>query len=716
MKRYLLFYAFFILNAVYIQAQYSVHQRIIFGNFAADVAANSLSEAIPSFCFDAGRQSPSNLAAYKQVHLGDVSVSFGNGPAIPLQTALNNGSVSLEGSGYHAFRISNNRDIPMHIISNGGIVGDEPGDVSNAIQYFIDKINSGNVSDQEELWLIRRKIAIYKNEGLLTTSHPTSAQLAQAESRFRKDHHLLDKYALEEVIRQKAGKLDEVEEIDALKLIVYRYYNLIPERPVTNAELAAADASYRKLKIIPSTNKLTENLYSDESYINGQKYFFEYEGVLSVSNANPHQTRLAFDSYCRQMGKSPEEVNKLLPDKIKEYQEKAYAARDFLYRLGIDMKNSREIESAFHINTRSQFNNKEFIDQFSFYKQHFLSFLTKKKGKPAQEIANAIVNIKSALGLPASTAIDQATIQYFKDFDKKLAAENIIPGEAIQDMVPNNGEIYLVTYDYTDGYKIFKTNVSNAETKIHTVAKVGYSYSSSYVEKISSDLYFFEGKLAPVSDLNSTIQQSEYFKYQNTVTFGENFTPENIQSFVRNYEIKNIASNSENTLSFLKVTNEQYVIPIDPEIKITKISDVSVISFSLDRKLNPPAGSGIIGKLRFRVIRVANLIVDKASNGIRSVFRTCANNREMDFAANLRTELKELGIKQDQLLLDVEGIDITKNIFLNYDKSKQIFIAGYDISNTNITVPFRTLFSTYPWEVPGIISYGRKKRLYKGNV
>lgn len=701
MKKFLIPLFLLLCGILQVNAQLSLTQRIAFAAFTQDIAAKGISQTIASFCFDAGRHAPINLNTYKQMHYGEILLAFGNDAPISIMQARNNGSITVEGTGVSGFRIRNNTNKSIHVESKkGGLFGDEAGDTEGISEFVIDYLSSHKPS-QDEYWLLRRKITIFRKEGLLLNNNPTEVQFKQAEAAFKKNHKIKNDYDLEDLIYERAHLLEKAEKGKAEKLVVYRYHGFITDGMPTAQELQAADVKYRKLNGLSPTQEISYSIIEDKEYILDQMDFFEYEGLLSPEQKNPTDCNQAFKIYSQQIGKSPEDTKTILLARISEYRSSKSKAATMLSMPGFRNLETGKIEEQLGLTPTGSPKSKALIEALSFYYDNIRPFIKDENSLPSTDISTNIKRTKASLGLPATLEIVPVTKEYFKNFQTKIKSQNINLSN-VSDCKVHNDNIYILTRDH----KVFKTSINAADNKISLIYELSSDYISSLVDKVSSDLYLYDGKLVPISEIHDAIQKS----YDQTICFGANFSVEDIQSFVSTHKIKDLLSDGENALSFTKVSANQYVIPIDPVIEITKRYYSTDISFTLNKKSNPVKGSGIIGNINFRLINIANTAVNRVVEAIKSVFRTSSANAEIDFARELKSELKKLNIDPKQLFTDVSSIEIVE-IKVNIPDAFKF--NEYDRTNPPI--------SMYTWELLSLnqrgISYGlvngRKKRFRK---
>jgi len=160
------------------------------------------------------------------------------------------------------------------------------------------------------------------------------------------------------------------------------------------------------------------------------------------------------------------------------------------------------------------------------------------------------------------------------------------------------------------------------------------------------------------------------------LSFGKNMTREDIQGVVRTCHIQQLTLTGDDITNNLKVTSAAYDFSQLPVISTTNDWDEGVrIAFTIKKRVTPPAGTGIVGQVRFRIFDVANSVVARVKTKISRLFQQMRGNSQLDFGQALKNELSQFGISQGQIKATLSKIEVvSRDMKLN--SNQELFVYG----------------------------------------
>jgi len=643
-----------LLLSLALNAQTSAFQRMVIPALDEALAANGVSKAIEWFCYDRPRHSPGDFASYNKVHLdGGSSVKFGDDAPITLQQAFDKGYIELEG-GYGGLKIKNLTGKPAVVKSiSPTIFGDVAGDTKWVAKKTVDRLFSHG-PEQEGIWYTRRKIMVYNEEGLLNTEDPTAEQLAGADQRFKAKHHTINNSQLRNLVLARAADIEEEEGLLATKIKVYKYYGLIKNENPGKEELRSADATYKKS---------LSDISTDSYFIDKVNFVLRHENYLTNDQLDIPLLKVKEVEYKKAHGiTSQDEFTSVIEKSYTGIIIKEEHKNRAFYAIGAYPDGTvaiRLVEQELGLPVTGSLNSSA-VETILYYYDNLYAIEKLREVNP-EAFIKSVKSVKKELGLPTGLAVDEPTKTLFSNLSAQLKAGGHSPIDVLNSEA-SNGKLYLLVAGeklYSRKVITFDPSTNQLTTSKAYMRSAGYG---TYINKVSGDLYVVGDRLVGIDRFYSELQQHQLLSEDKAVIFDKELPAQDVQSIVSTYQIKSIASNGETLLPDFRITSVEYDLPTNQDIVIKTIPyepNYRDVQWELKKKATIPAGSGIVGRIKFLVYSVRQSIAPTLKAGVERICDRMRADATVNFAKELKRELEANGIELRTVKATMSEIEIT---------------------------------------------------------
>jgi hypothetical protein len=508
---------------------------------------------------------------------------------------------------------------------------------------------------REEEEFIPLNIQVLQFEGLLKSEKPSD--IAEATSILKERLHAVSNADYRAKIEGIEWQIMRYSSLTDERSLVFAYEGLSEANAKNPDILKAAENAYKSRFKLTTLEELNNSIEKKAKIIEAKRTILYSEGETNLQDLR--NLKEAEHRFLNKYNISVENKDEEFVNLYNEYQRDLTKASDLLYALRKSEESTESItkmvEAELSLEQTGKLTNKKLVKTLSFYKENLYPFLISNFHETGG-IIEIIKLTKKQLGLPESLSIDATTEKFITDFRAALKG-NKLDLIHLREAKVDGEKIHLtISPDYTTVFKLVSLN--RTDMSIEELGTFNQTfYAGCYVNKISPLFFCVDDKIVHVKDLNQSIQNSYVLQQKKFVEFGSRITTEDAESIIRNSQVKNMVASGDDVGKTLVIKSNQYDFSEVPLIQKDGWNTTTNLYFDLKKSSN---GKGVVArKITFKIFEVANSVVDRVITGIKSLFSRAKISKDIDFASELKKDLKLHGVDIKNLTATWDGIDVT---------------------------------------------------------